>query len=152
MYLDGNASSSEPILMEITETIIGVLHGIDDLLWKQFILTYFEWIDGKNFNFDYCDVIVGHIYKAYQITEDLEIRSKAVLSGAKLGRSHNRWYVMEYIITMCSPKISDKLADRLNIEIYIGGKETIRDLERCVEGLTTTITRYHQKIREALEH
>ncbi len=66
---------------------------------------YFSWIKSKHHKFDYCDVLVNHIYKTFNLTSDLEIMSQAVLTAAELGKAHNRWYVMKKVVEMCSPKI-----------------------------------------------
>ncbi|MDG2279860.1 MAG: hypothetical protein P8L42_04430, partial [Flavicella sp.] len=51
----------------------------------------------------------------------LSIMSDAVFTGAELASSHNRWYCMRKVVEMCSPKIPDLFAERLNIEIYANG-------------------------------
>ncbi len=136
--------------LEVSSSIIDELYKIDSLLWNRFILEYFDWIYNRGFNFDYCDVLIGHIFKAYELTNELNVKSNGALTGAKLGRRHNRWHVMRYVIRMCNNNISDLLANRISIEIHVGGHPVKYDFKACVEQLSLKVDSYHTRIQEAL--
>lgn len=150
IYIEHTAEAEDPIFYELNSSFIERSYEIDSYLWKRFILKYFEWINSKNFVFDYCDVLIGHIHTAYNLSDDLEVKSMAVLTAAELGRSHNRWYVMRFVLKMCSG-ISDNLANRIAIEIHVGEDRVRKNLMLCTERLNTTINRYHSQIVEALQ-
>ncbi|WP_052705286.1 protein kinase [Flavobacterium sp. 316] len=149
IYLDHIEGSKEIIFYEISSYIIELLFKIDFYLWKRFVLMYLEWIYSSRFNFDYCDVLIGHVSKIFVLTDDLEIKSNAALTAAELGRSHNRWYVMNFVLKMCS-SISDNLADRIAIEIHVGGDSVKNNFIACAERINTNIDKYHKKIYEVL--
>jgi len=150
MYLEFTEGSKQILYYSITSELIESFYKIDIYLWKQFILDYFDWISEAGFNFDYCDVLIVHIFTAFEITSDLEVKTSGALAGAELGRSHNRWYVMRYVLKMCSHNIPDKLAERMAIEIHVAGRQAQNNLEACVDRLNATISRYHPKIQEIL--
>ena len=151
IYLESAKEAHGIIFMEVTTDLIEKLAEIDRELWKQFLLMYFEWVYNKSFPFDYCDVVVGHLFKAFAITTDLEIKAHAALTAAELGRSHNRWYVMQKVITMCSPHISENLANRLNIEIHVEGSQAKENLRICASRINLNLNSYHPEIIKAIQ-
>ncbi len=151
MYLEVSSDSHGIIFMEMTSDFIEKTASIDRGLWKQLVLIYFDWVYNKSFPFDYCDVVVGHLYKAFAITTDLEIKARAALTAAELGRSHNRWYVMQRVIRMCSPEISENLANRLNIEIHVDGNQAKENLRICAIRINLSVNSYHPEIIKAIQ-
>jgi serine/threonine protein kinase len=124
---------------------------IDSRHWNRFVKNYLNWVHNNSFNYDYCDVLVGHVKLIYDEAEDLSIVSDAVFTGAELAVYHNRWYCMRKVVEMCSPKIPDLLAERISIEIYANGSEKAKpNLLKCVEALHKTILDYHEEIMDAL--
>jgi len=138
------------ILYEIDKDILNVFKKVSVDLWNDFALLYLKWVDETNFQFDYCDVIIGQIQKIYDDTDDLEIKTVAVLAAAELGRSHNRYYVMGFVIKMASPSIDDNLAFRIALEIDIDEVRYKENFCRCVEGINRSLISYHPKIQGAL--
>lgn len=138
------------LLYEIDKNVISCFRKINIDLWNDFALLYLNWVHNTNFLFDYCDVIIGNVSKIYDDTDDLEIKTTAVLTAAELGRSHNRYYVMGFVIKMASPQIDDNLAFRIGLEIDIDERRHKENFNRCVEGINYSIGAYHQKIQEAL--
>lgn len=150
IYLDHTEGVKEIIFFELSSSIIELMKNIDFYLWKRFVLMYLEWIYNTNFNFDYCDVLIGHVFRIFSLTEDLEIKSNAAITAAELGRGHNRWYVMNFVVKMCS-SISDNLADRIAIEIHVGGENVKHNFIACVEKINSNIEKYHERIHEVLK-
>ena len=117
----------------------------------MFVLDFLDLIESSGWSFDYCDVLIGKIKKIYELTDDIEIKSKAVLTGAWLGHEHNRWYVMHKVIAMANRDISDNLAERIVIEMYVGGHSVRKDFVKCVHQVNQDIGSYHKSIEKALE-
>lgn len=149
-----NRLSSEDatvVLYELNEQNIGDLFELDTDLWENLMLYYFEWLNKSSFLFNFCDVLIGRIKKTYDLSNNLEIKSTAVIASAKMATSHNRWYVMRFVLQMCSPQIDTALAQRIVIEIHVGGYDVRRCFQRCVDGLDTDISKYHDSIRDVLK-
>jgi serine/threonine protein kinase len=150
IYLEKEDDSKEIIFREVTIDIIQKLHKLDFQLWKQFVIMYFEWVYSKAFDFGYCDAISGHIFEAYSLSGDLEIKSRAAITVAELGKSHNRYYVMRILGRMCSEVIDDNLAQRISIEIHIEGQRARTNFIESVKKINRSIASYHQLIKDAL--
>ena len=116
----------------------------------EFCLIYIEWVKNTSFSFDYCDVIIKIINNIYGKTNDNDLKSKCVISAAELGTSHNRWYVMEYVVKMANSDIDDNLALRIQIEVDIENRNKT-NFRRCVEGIHRTKKSYHELIAEVLK-
>jgi serine/threonine protein kinase len=151
IYLGRTPDSNTILLYEVSNEIIDKFLEIDKSLCNEFAVIYFEWIDNSSFQFDYCDVIINHIYKLYSEIDDLEIKSKAIICAAKLANGNNRWYVMRQVIKMGNQNISDNLAFRIALEIDIEGYSCKNDFKRCVTQLRSTISAYHDEIEEVLK-
>jgi len=104
----------------------------------------------QSFNFGYCDVLIQILLAIYESTDDNEIKSQIILSSSRLGASHNRWYVMGYVLKMAS-NIDDELANRISIEIYAGDYDAKWNLQRCALQLKKELDEYHPLICEALQ-
>jgi len=150
IFTERDKDAKEYLYYEVSAKFIKAMFEIDSHKWKRFVLMYIEWVLSSSYNFDYCDVIVGHLFKAYELTDDLEVKSKASLAAARLGAYHNRYYVMKYVIKMCSPSISSVLADRIAIEIYVEGDDVRSYFRDCASRLNNSLDRYHEKIKEVL--
>ncbi len=148
--VEKNSTLKNVLFYEVSNEFIEHMQGVSERFWKKFVKSYLKWIKDSSFNFDYCDVLIGHVLKIYELTDDLSIMSDAVFAGAELARSHNRWYCMRKVVQMCSPKISDVFAERIAIEIHAKSKRATENLIRCLEGIHLDITEYHPEIREAI--
>ncbi|MFK7114088.1 protein kinase [Flavobacterium oreochromis] len=134
---------------EINSETIDSLHKLDNELFDELAIMYFDWIYTTSFQFDYCDVIIGYIVNIYNKTSDLEVKAKAVVTAAELGRSHNRWYVMGRVVNMASKEITDDLAFRIVVEID-SNPINKSNFFRCAEGISLSITNYHDLIVDLL--
>lgn len=148
--LERNPKLKNPVLYDITIDFIEYSRSVNERHWKRFVKCYLNWIENTSFQFDYCDVLIGHIKTIYDICNDLSLQSDCIFVGAELAVSHNRWYCMRKVLEMTSPSIPDVLAERIAIEIYARSSAVKRNFIRCVEGLSTNTSRYHEEIRNAL--
>jgi serine/threonine protein kinase len=148
-YLKRNPRSRD-ILFEMESEILDLFYQLDKDLSNELSIIYSEWVYSRNFNFDYCDVIIGLIFKIYEKTSDLEVKSKAVIAAAELGRSHNRWYVMGYVVKMAGKGIDEHLAFRISLELELED-QNIQNFKRCAQGINLSISDYHPIIKETLE-
>lgn len=137
------------IFFELNNEILDHLYNLDCDLFTEFCLIYVDWVKAKSFNFDYCDVIIGLIHNIYNKSTDNDLKSKCVISAAELGKSHNRWYVMEYVVKMANSDIEENLAFRIQIEIDIDSRAK-SNFQRCVEGLHRTKNSYHKLIAKVI--
>ena len=151
IYLGRTPKNNTILLYEISDEILDKFLDIDTGLCNEFSVLYFDWINSTNFQFDYSDVIINHIYKLYTEIVDLEIKTKAIICAARLGRSHNRWYVMRQVIKMGNKQITENLAFRIALDIDIEGKDCKYDFKMCAKQLHYTISAYHEEIEEVLK-
>lgn len=149
-YLKRNKDFSNIILHEITEDILLELKSKNDYLFNDISLVYLDWVYNSSYDYSYCDVVVNNIYFIYKNTVDVEVKARCVISAAELGKSHNRWYVMRYVVRMSNSNIDDNLAFRIAIDIGLESKNIINFI-RCVEGINLSIKAYHKLIQENLE-
>jgi len=149
-FLKRNEDVWDTVFYELNIEILDFFYKENSELFNEFALMYFSWVSKKGFNFDYCDVIIGYIYNIYQKTSDLEVKSKAVIAAAELGRSHNRWYVMKYVVRMSDHKIHDNLAFRISLELELDKRNKLNFIG-CVEGINNFIHVYHPTIENALK-
>ncbi|NOQ76042.1 MAG: protein kinase [Crocinitomix sp.] len=129
---------------------INDLFNIDQNTWGNLMLSYFDWICSGTYGFNYCDVLIGNIYKIYRLSEDLEIKSRALLSGAELGARHNRFYVMDYVLKMADRSIDDILAQRISIDIHVEGNEMKEHFIRCAAAINKSLNDYHVIISQEI--
>lgn len=149
-YLNRNESFADLIFHELTEEHLTTLNSINKYHFNDLAIIYCKWVYQKSFGFDYCDVVVTNIYSFYNASTDIEVKSNCAISAAELGKSHNRWYVMGYVVKMCNPSIDKKLAFRIGMDIGFESRDK-QNFLRCVEGISLTVNSYHDLIKENLE-
>lgn len=120
---------------------------IDSDYWKSVIIEYCDWIQRGGFSFEYCDVVGKRLESIFNIG-DIEIKALAALSAAKLAYDHNRWFVMEIVLNLCSDKISDLIAKRIAIEIT--AMEFQDYFYRCARNIGKSRSDYHPFISTIL--
>lgn len=148
-YIKDETSDKTNLFYELNEEIINHLYNLEREFFIEFCLEYVEWVKRTAFQFDYCDVIIRFIYLIYQKTESVDLKAKSVISAAELGRSHNRWYVMENVVKMANKEIGEGLAFRLQIDIDIDSQIKSNFL-RCVAGINRSKNSYHDLIADIL--
>lgn len=149
-YLKSNESVRDITLIKVNEDILEYFLKLDKELFNDFALAYLDWVYNKSFNFNYCDVVVNHLYWIYQNSKDIEVKSMCVISSAELGRSHNRWYVMRYVIRMSNHDLEDNLAFRISVDIELDERNKL-NFEKCVVQINLSKVSYHPKIQEVLD-
>ena len=92
---------------------------------------------------------MDNIYFIYQNSKDIEVKSKCAISAAELGKSHNRWYVMKYVVKMSNQEIDDNLGYRIGMDIELDERNKM-NFVKCVEQISMSIDSYHELIKEAL--
>lgn len=145
-----HASASEDkyaVYSAMDEDAINLAFTLDEGLWKFVALQYCEWVEGTGFSFEYCDVLAKRLELVFQLG-DLECKAAAVLAAATLAESHNRWYVMGYVVKLCGPTLEDNEAQRIAIEIKAA--DAVYKFRRCVVGISRSITDYHPRIAAVL--
>lgn len=148
-FLKDEDSDISRVFNELNNEIIDHIHNLDNDLFIELSLIYVEWIKIKSFAFDYCDVIIRIINNIYGKTTNNDLKSKCVISAAELGRSHNRYFVMENVVKMANSDIDENLAMRIQIEIEIDSQNK-NNFRRCVEGINKTKSSYHKLISNAI--
>lgn len=149
-YLKRNPDFTRIIFYEITDDVLLKLKTIDIHLFNDLALLYLDWVYIHTFNFDFCDVVASNIFWIYSETKDIEVQSRCVISAAELGKSHNRWYVMRYVIRMGGQLIDDNLAFRIGMDIGLDSKNKINFI-KCAENINLSINSFHELIKENLE-
>lgn len=148
-YLKQNDSIKEIVFETITEDILDTVKRADKNLFIDFTLEYLEWVDQKTFTYDYCDVVASNIFYIYNNTADIEVKAKCAITAARLGHSHNRWYVMRYVVRMSNKEIDDNLAFRISMEIELNERSK-RNFLGCVKQISLNTDSYHNQIKEVL--
>jgi serine/threonine protein kinase len=148
-YLKKSPTLSQVVFNEVQEVIVDCFHIIDIDLFNVFSLMYLDWVCSKSFVFNYCDVVVNNIYYIYRKSNDIEVKSKCAISAAELGYSHNRWYVMGFVVKMSNSDVDDNLAYRIGMEIELDYNSK-NNFIGCVTQIGKTINSYHRLIQAVL--
>jgi hypothetical protein len=85
--------------------------------------------------------------KIFDLGDD-QVKAAAVVSMAILGRSHNRWFVMERLLRLCGPTLDDMTAERIGIEIQVD--EVQAEFIDCAEVIHRSTNDYHERIARRL--
>jgi hypothetical protein len=136
------------VFIACNEQNLAQLRQRDAEAWSDIATQYCEWAKTPNFNFGYCDVIVGRLMQIYR-DGSVETKANAALAAAVLAESHNRWFVMGRVLDMCGADADTSLAQRLAIEIRAGEFEY--EFRRCAEAIDRDLSEYHPLIRAAIE-
>lgn len=148
-YLKEDDSDLHSIFTRLSNEILDKLYEIDFDLFIELGLIYVEWVKNTSFNFDYCDVVIRIIQNIYNKVDNNDLKARCVISAAKLGRSHNRWFVMENVVRMANSDIDENLAFRIQIEIEVDPRNK-SNFERCVYQINRNKNAYHNLIAEVL--
>lgn len=149
-YLKSNQTVRDITLINVNEDVLEYFLKLDKDLFNDFALSYLDWVYNKSFDFNYCDVVVNHVYWMYQNSKDVEVKSMCAISSAELGRSHNRWYVMRYVVKMSNHDLEDNLAFRISMDIELDERNKL-NFEKCVDRINLTKSSYHPNIQAVLD-
>lgn len=135
------------VLLEVGEEELRHLNTVDPDVWTRFADEYCEWVEYVGFDFGICDVVVRRLEALFELG-NAEVKAKAALAAAALGRSHNRWFVMGRVLKLCGPALDDLLAQRIAIEITASNAK--HNFRRCAVATLKDIDAYHPKIADVL--
>lgn len=149
-YLKQRDTIQQSVFFSINQDILTYLHSLDVDSFYDLSLQYLQWIYNRSFNFSYCDVVIDNIYLIFNLSNDIEVKSRCAISASELGRYHNRFYVMKYVVKMCNPDIDDSLAFRIAMDIELENNNKLNFI-RCVEQIDLTIDSLHREIKKVLK-
>jgi serine/threonine protein kinase len=142
-------SDSTLIYQTLDAPIIEYLYHIDQADWNELVVGICEYVNENSFGFNFCDVLANRLYAIYKLG-DIKIKAITAIATARLGSSHNRWYVMEHLMKMCGKTIDENLAKRISIEIKINDAEDCFNM--CAGNLTRfSLEDFHPEIIETLK-
>lgn len=130
----------------LNEDILDAMYQIEPELWQIVALAYCDWAHGS-FDFNYCDVIISRLETIFRLG-NLDSKAAAAIAGAKLGYSHNRWFVMGRVVRMCGSDLEDVVAQRIAIEIRV--EEVHKNFIYCATESRHRVSDYHPQIVEVL--
>lgn len=136
------------ILDALDEESLTVLHAKDPDVWEELARQYCEWVAADGFKYEYCDVLVRRLERIFTLGS-VGIKGTAALAAAALGRSHTRWFVMRRLLLLCGPKLDERVAERIAIEIV--AEKAQYDFAFCARRLDREPAEYHPRIAEVLE-
>lgn len=110
-------------------------------------LEYIEWVRTGNFSYEFCDVLAVRL-KALTKLADVDVKANAIMALARMGKHHNRWYVMRTLLRLCNENMDSRLAERIAIEIQV--EDAYWDFVNSASRTSNTINVYHPAIREVL--
>lgn len=145
--LDVGRERSELFSLVNHHTIESFLR-VDFDCWKTLAVEYCEWVGVTGFPFAFCDVIIDRLLFIYENDRNIETKALAIIAGAQMAQTHNRWYVMKQVLSLCGPSLWDDLAKRVVIEIR--ARQIAYSFIRCAEGISRSLEDYHPLIRSVL--
>lgn len=136
------------ILREITANMLSSLSKLNPTAWLTIGDRYCDWVEGEDFPFQFCDVLVGRLEEIF-VLGPVSLSSRALIAAVKLAVSHNRWYVMLKSMQMSNHKIDRNIAERIAMEIKVLSlhyyfKQNVLIISRNIED-------YHPLICEVLQ-
>jgi eukaryotic-like serine/threonine-protein kinase len=143
-----NDTDRSDVLDALDEAKLEALHAKDPDVWEELARQYCHWVANAGFKFEYCDVLVRRVERIFALGS-VSVRAVAALAAAKLGSSHNRWFVMRRLMAMCGPKLDEKVAERIAIEIV--AEQAQYDFACSARRINQTLGDYHPAIAEVLK-
>lgn len=149
-YLKQSDTIQQNVFFSFNQDILKFLHELNQDSFYDVSLQYLDWVYNRSFDFSYCDVVADNINLIYKLSEDVEVKSRCALSASELGRYHNRWYVMKYVIKMCDSDIDDNLAFRIAMDIELESNNK-QNFVKCAHQINLTIDSYHTEIQKVIK-
>lgn len=148
-YVANDADSADRyvVFKALDEDALSALASVSPDAWKYVALEYCDWISDTSFSFEYCDVLIKRLEHLFN-NGDLECKGAAALAAAEMAYSHNRWFVMGYVLKLCGPALDDAAAQRIAIEIRAA--DASPSFVRCAEAIGKSLADYHPQIAGAL--
>lgn len=111
-------------------------------------LEYSDWVRKGVFSYEFCDVLAQRL-KSLTALPNMDVKANAIMALARLGKSHNRWYVMRTLIRLSNGDMDLRLAERIAIEIQV--EDAYWDFVDSATRTSNTIDAFHPIIYEVLE-
>jgi hypothetical protein len=148
-FLNGVAhpAHATQVFTAMNDERIALLHQRNPDAWHDFALKYCEWVSTPNFDWNYCDVLIERLARIVTLGA-VEVQAMALLAAARLGRGHNRFYVMNRVVNLCGPSLPDNVAHRLAIEILAADAQD--DFRGCATVVRRQPSEYHPRIAAAI--
>lgn len=115
---EADAGDRYVVFKALDEDALSALKSVSEDAWKYIVLEYADWVSETGFSFEYCDVLIKRLELVFNVG-DLECKGAAILAAAELASSHNRWFVMGYVLRLCGPGLDESAAQRIAIEIKV---------------------------------
>jgi len=142
-----SANDHANVLEALDEERLAALHPADPDAWEELAREYCAWVSGHGFEFEHCDVLIRRIEKIFELGS-VTMKAAAALAAAELAYSHNRWFVMRRVMTMCGPGLDENVAERVAIEIVAERKQYAFSV--CASRISHVIKDYHPAVAEVL--
>jgi eukaryotic-like serine/threonine-protein kinase len=148
-FLNGLAdpAGATQIFTAMNDERITLLHQRNPDAWQDFALKYCEWAGSAGFDWNYCDVLIERLARIFALGT-VEVQATSMLAAARLGRGHNRFYVMNRVVNLCGPTLPDNVAHRIAIEILAA--EAQDDFHGCATVVHRQPSEYHPRIAAAI--
>lgn len=141
------ATVTHALLSQIDEENLSALHVLDVSRWEQLASMICDWAKTNSFGFGFCDVIVGRLMAIHNLGS-INAKAESAIAAVCLGASNNRWYVMGHAMDMCAASMDPGVAQRVAIEIRIGGLQ--HEFKACARMIRREQSEFHPKICEVL--
>lgn len=138
-----------PLLSRLEPAHLRRIAELDGVAFHDIALHYCRWVAESGFDFAFCDVLADRCEAIFELGS-IEIKSTVALAMAELGRSHNRWYVMKRVMSLCGNEMEESLAKRVALEIRIAGRTTAENFRSCASVIGRSISGYQPLIAEVL--
>jgi eukaryotic-like serine/threonine-protein kinase len=136
------------VISELTEDHLSQLATRAGEDWPRIANAYCEWASGA-FNWNFCDVVVGRLETIFlEPSSAVEVRATTLVTIAKLGAHHNRWFVMGRLLRLADQSLDDSLAERVVIEIHVA--DLHEQFRACAREIDQEVDRYHPRIAAVL--
>jgi len=145
--IDHDTEEADIICRHIDEDTLEFLLGIDPHSWEYIANYYIEW-SSNVFSFAYCDVIVMRLIAIFDLGSP-NIKAASIMAIARLGHSHNRWFVMQQLLNIASPRLDDNIAVRVSIDIKVNDAQD--DFIKSAERINHSLNAFHPRIYQAIQ-
>lgn len=131
------------VFADITPSMLRAFFEKDSDAWEIVATEYCAWVKNGGFQWNFCDVLVPRLEVIFQLGS-LDAKSAAAIAMACLGRSHNRWFVMQNLMKLCDENLEEQIARRIAIDIVV--EDAQDDFEGCAEVISLKVKDFHPLI------
>jgi serine/threonine protein kinase len=110
--------------------------------FSDFILT-------SSFDFDYCDIVASRAQIFYDLG-GIQLQAKIAIALLVMGTDHNRWYVERKFVSMAGLDTSDKVANRIKIEVEVQDIDFIYHINHLTSSISVNNNVLHPVLQKML--